>query len=128
MDNDTITITMGDGTYNGLTTVPSGGYTLDVPSTKEFVEDLLDEYVMNEVVIDYRVQAHELLKMKEDNPNFADDIKENIAKDMARNISKKISYTKRYDLDADRHNFRGRAWVFTKEELIEFIKKVRQDV
>lgn len=101
---------------------------LNNPITNKDIESILDEYVCNEVLIEHRVQEQELLKLKTDNPNFVDSIKETIAKDMARQLVKKISFTKKYDVNIDVHNFRGRAWVFTKEELYELIKKVREDV
>ena len=66
--------------------------------------------------------------MKEQNVDYADAIKENMAKNFARDVTKKISYTKKFEQDTFTHSFRGRAWVFTKEELINLIEDIKNGV
>ena len=88
-------------------------------------EDLLDKYEFNKVVVDHKVQAQELLKLKEVAPDYANEIKENLAKNAARDMIKKVTFTKKHDKDADVHHFIGRVWCFTEQELKDFIKEVR---
>ncbi len=80
-------------------------------------EDLLDEYAMNRFAIDHKVTAQELLKLQEVAPDYAKEIKEKIAKNLAREIATKVSYTKKHDKDSDVHHFIGRVWVFSEDEL-----------
>jgi hypothetical protein len=89
------------------------------------IDDFLDEHIMNRVTIDHKVQEHELMKLKETTPTYADDIKETLSRNMSRDIMKKITFTKKHDKDADVHHFIGRAWVFTEEELKQIIKEAR---
>jgi hypothetical protein len=89
------------------------------------MEDLFDTWELNRVTVDHKVAGHEFLKLKEVAPNYADEIKENLAKTATRDIMKKMSFTKKLDKDADVHHFIGRVWVFTEEELKSFIKDVR---
>lgn len=80
-------------------------------------EDPLDSHVMCKFTVDHKVTDAELLKLKEVAPDYAKEIKENIARNLARDISNKITYTKKHDKDTDVHHFIGRVWVFTEEEL-----------
>lgn len=89
------------------------------------VDDFLDEHIMNRVTIDHKVTEHELMKLKEVAPDYANEIKENLAKNAARDIMKKVTFTKKHDKDADVHHFIGRVWCFTEQELKDFIKEVR---
>jgi len=75
--------------------------------------EILDRYSFNKITIDHKVQEQELLKLKETVPTYADEIKENLARNMSRDIMKKMTFTKRHDKDADVHHFLGRVWVFT---------------
>lgn len=88
-------------------------------------EDLMDKWIMNRITIDHKVQEQELLKLKEVAPDYANEIKENLAKNASRDIMKKLTFTKKHDKDADVHHFIGRVWCFTEQELKEFIKEVR---
>ena len=113
--------------YPGLLTVANGasaitGATITANTisnvvSKLAVEDILDEYEFNRVAVDYKVTAQELLKLKETAPDYAQEIKESIAKGISREVVSKITYTKKHDKDADVHHFIGRVWVFTDEEL-----------
>ena len=86
------------------------------------IDYVLDTYEMNQVVVEHKLQEQELLKLKETTPDFADHIKVNLTKATAEKIVQKMAFTKTKDKDMDVHSFRGRVWVFTKEELIDLIR------
>ncbi len=88
-------------------------------------DDLLDKYEFNKLTVDHKVSAHELLKLKDTVPTYADEIKENLAKNASRELIKKITFTKKHDVDSDVHHFIGRVWVFTEEELRKLIEEVK---
>jgi len=88
-------------------------------------DDLLDKYEFNKLTVDHKVAAHELLKLKDTVPTYADEIKENLAKNASRELVKKMTFTKKHDVDSDVHHFIGRVWVFTEEELKKFIEEVK---
>jgi hypothetical protein len=89
------------------------------------IEDLMEKWIMNRVTIDHKVQEQELMKLKEVAPDYANEIKENLAKNAARDMIKKVTFTKKHDKDADVHHFIGRVWCFTEQELKDFIKEAR---
>ena len=68
------------------------------------------------------------LKLKETNVDYGDHIKENLAKACARDLMKKMTFTKKQELDTFVHSFRGRVWVFNKEELKQLIKDIKNGV
>jgi len=109
---DTITISNTSGSYG---TIAMGVIT----------DDLLDKYEFNKLTVDHKVSAHELLKLKDTVPTYADEIKENLAKNASRELVKKMTFTKKHDVDSDVHHFIGRVWVFTEEELKKFIEEVK---
>lgn len=129
-------VTMDDGnlkmvTPTGMVTIASGG-SITAPITTsstitltDTTEDLMERWIMNRVTIDHKVQEHELLKLKEVAPDYANEIKENLTKNAVRDIIKKVTFTKKHDKDADVHHFIGRVWCFTEQELKEFIKEAR---
>jgi hypothetical protein len=88
-------------------------------------DNLLDKYEFNKLTVDHKVSAHELLKLKDTVPTYADEIKENLAKNASRELVKKITFTKKHDIDSDVHHFIGRVWVFTEEELRKLIEEVK---
>lgn len=96
--------------------------------TQPNTQDYLDRYALNEFVVEHRLQEQELLKLKEQNVDYGDAIKENMAKNMARDVIKKVSFTKKFEQDTFVHSFRGRCWVFTKEELINLIQDIKNGV
>lgn len=98
--------------------------TLIMPPTT--TEDLLERYELNYVTVEHKVAAHELLKLKEVAPTYADEIKENLSRNVAREIIKKTSFTKKLDVDADVHHFIGRVWVFTDEEIKKLIEEAKR--
>ena len=138
--NDTITLTSSGGTMDdmgiitttgispltigaaGTYTIGGSGSTITLGTTEE---DILDTWEMNRVTVDHKVTAHELIKLKDTVPTYADEIKENLTKNMSRDIIKKMTFTKRHDIDSDVHHFIGRVWVFTEDELKSLIRDVK---
>ena len=107
------------GPITSAITMPIGNSGLGVSggAFNTWVEDPLDKYAMNRFAVDHKVTAQELLKLQEVAPDYAKEIKENIAKNLGREIATKVSYTKKHDKDTDVHHFIGRVWVFSEEEL-----------
>ena len=88
-------------------------------------QELLDERELNLLVIEHKMQEQEMLKLKDSVPDYADHIKHNIAKEAAKEVVKKMTFTKKKLPDEDTHHFIGRVYVFTKEELIKLIEDAR---
>lgn len=110
---------------SSVTTTTMSGSIGSITISSEQTEDLMEKWIFNRVTIDHKVQEQELMKLKEVAPDYANEIKENLSKNAARDIIKKMSFTKKHDKDADVHHFIGRVWVFTEEELKQFIKEAR---
>jgi hypothetical protein len=109
-------------------TIPLGAITGSTISANAFtqapnIDDILDECVMNRIAIDHKVSAAELLKLQAVAPDYASEIKENIAKNLAREVAKKVTYTKKHNKDTDVHHFIGRVWVFTEDELKSLLER-----
>jgi hypothetical protein len=121
------TTTMTDAITSSITIGGTGSTSYGTltmsPST---TEDLLDRYELNYVTVEHKVTAHELLKLKEVAPTYADEIKENLSRSVAREIIKKTSFTKKLDINTDVHHFIGRVWVFTDEEIKKLIEEARR--
>jgi hypothetical protein len=119
-------LTAGAGVNNAWVTTAqangvSGGFTFNVNP-----DDMLEKYEFNQFVVEHKVQEQELLTLKEQNVNYAEEIKEAMAKNCAREFIKKLSFSKKHDPDTSTHSFRGRVWVFTREELVNLIEDVKQ--
>lgn len=135
MDN---TMQSGSISAGGLTTLPVGSLTISTSNTTTTgvigaigsmttsSEELLDRYELCQLVINHKVAEFELMKIRETQPDYADIIKENLSKMAARDIIKKMTFTKKKDTDSDTHHFMGRVWVFTKEELLQLIEDARR--
>lgn len=141
--SDTITIgqTVGDIVYTGngvgintgagIATIGIGGAGSSTISTSAMgfgtfdMEDFLDIHTFNKITVEHKVQEQELMKLKETVPTYADEIKENLSKSLARDIIKKTTFTKKHNKDADVHHFLGRVWVFTEDELKNLINEAR---
>jgi hypothetical protein len=89
------------------------------------MEDFLDTHSFNKITVEHKVAEFELAKLKETVPTYADEIKENLSKNLARDIIKKTTFTKKHNVDSDTHHFLGRVWVFTEDELKNLIQGVR---
>lgn len=88
------------------------------------VDHILDKYELNRVAVDHKVTEAEILKLKEVAPDYVNEIKEKISRELARDIIKKTTFTKRKDEDTDVNHFIGRVWVFTEAELKDMIKEI----
>jgi hypothetical protein len=122
---DMITIT-ASGVTSGITmgsTYITSGPTISINTTS--AQELLDRREMNLIVVDHKVSEMEMMKLKEVQPDYADHIKENIAKKATREVINKMTFTKKKLLDDDTHHFYGRVYVFSKEELIQLIEEAR---
>jgi hypothetical protein len=104
----------GSTNFGTLTTAPTA------------VEDLLERYELNYVTVSHKVSEHEMIKLKEVAPDYAKEIKENLSRNVAREIINKTAFTKKIDVDADVHHFIGRVWVFSDEELKKLIEEARR--
>ena len=128
MDNTMVTSTAS----SGLVTMPVGSITISNTTTGAIgrmttpTEDLLERYELCQLIVNHKVSEHEMMKIKETQPDYADIIKENLSKMAARDIIKKMSFTKKKDIDSDTHHFMGKVWVFTKEELLQLIEDAKR--
>jgi hypothetical protein len=131
------TITLNDGNYsivtnNGLASIGINSWSAHnvvsaatpLPKITRTVNEIMDEHSLNRIAVDHKVTAAELLKLQEVAPDYACEIKENISKNLARDIAKKVMFKKKHDKDADVHHFIGRVWVFTDDELKELLQNV----
>jgi len=126
---DTITI-IGGGTASGVftttgvnTTPLYGSITSSsISLPKASLDYLLDTYEMNQIVVEHKLQEQELMTLRTADVDFANHIKANLTKTTAERIVQKMSFTKVKDPNMDVTSFRGRVWVFTKDELEQLIK------
>ena len=131
--NDDLTIgsiTIGSsGDYGVVTANGISPLTISTSSVHNLtywdVDDFLESHIMNRVTVSHKVQEQELMKLKEVAPDYANEIKENIAKNAARDMVKKLTFTKKHDKEADVHHFIGRVWLFTEEELKTLLQEAR---
>ena len=138
--NNTAEVTIGAGLTTGTMIGATGSNYITSAVTNTGVinntlnmglpslEDIVDRYAFNEFVVEHRVQEHELLKLKEVNVDYADAIKDNLSKKCSKDLMKKMTFTKKHEKDSDTHSFRGRVWVFTKEELTNMIQEIRNGI
>jgi hypothetical protein len=120
-------INMDTGSVSISTT--GSGYATVSSSSLSFggfdMEDFLDTHSFNKITVEHKVAEFELAKLKETVPTYADEIKENLSKNLARDIIKKTTFTKKHNVDSDTHHFLGRVWVFTEDELKNLINEAR---
>lgn len=109
-------ITTGTKVYTNTGTVG----TMQMP--KASIDYLLDTYEMNQIVVEHKLQEQELMTLKNADVDFANHIKVNLTNRTAERIVQKMSFTKVKDPNMDVTSFRGRIWVFTKDELEQLIK------
>lgn len=119
----------GNGIGTGSLTVSTSGTTAVSSSSLSFggfdMEDFLDTHSFNKITVEHKVAEFELAKLRETVPTYADEIKENLSKNLARDIIKKATFTKKHNVDSDTHHFLGRVWVFTEGELKDLINEAR---
>jgi hypothetical protein len=97
-------------------------------SIRTSADEIFDRYSLNEFLVEHRVQEFELMKLRETTVDYADVIKNNLAKTASKEIIKKMTFTKKHEIDSDTHSFRGRVWVFTKDELNKMIEEIRNGI
>ena len=121
--DDSVTITSyPTGT---ITTTSATSYgTISLSPTA--VEDLMERHELNLLTVEHKVTEFELMKLKDTVPTYADEIKENLSRNLSREIIKKASFTKKRDVDADVHHFIGRVWVFTEDELKKLLEEAKR--
>lgn len=88
-------------------------------------EEILDKFEMNQVVVEHKVAEHELMKLKTDQPDYADQIKQALGVNATTKIIEKMTFTKKKNMDTDVNHFIGRVWVFNKDEMETLIKEIR---
>ena len=118
MDTGSVSISTTGSTYGTVSSssLSFGGFDM---------EDFLDTHSFNKITVEHKVAEFELAKLKETVPTYADEIKENLSKNLARDIIKKTTFTKKHNVDNDTHHFLGRVWVFTEDELRNLINEAR---
>ena len=115
----TMPMTMGSATI----TTSSNTVPMRTPA-----EVILDRYQLNEITVQHRVQEFEMMKLRESNVDYAKIIKENLSKLASEEVTNKMTFTKKTEINTDTHSFRGRVWVFSKEELIKMIEEIRNGI
>ena len=118
------TIIGGAGTST-ISTMSGTGNTFAMRTPTEVI---LDRYQLNELTVQHRVQEFELMKLRESNVDYATEIKRNLAKMASEEVTNKMTFTKKTEVNTDTHSFRGRVWVFSKEELIKMIEEIRNGI
>ena len=126
--DDSVTITsyptaLNGGAMTGTITATSYG-TISLSPTA--LEDLMERHELNLLTVEHKVTEFELMKLKDTVPTYADEIKENLSRNLSREIIKKASFTKKRDIDADVHHFIGRVWVFTEDELKKLLEEAKR--
>jgi len=122
----TITLPMTMGSVSSITTTAGG--TGSISPMRTPAEVILDRYQLNEITVQHRVQEFELMKLRESNVDYATEIKHNLAKHASEEVTSKMTFTKKTEINTDTHSFRGRVWVFSKEELIKMIEEIRNGI
>jgi hypothetical protein len=118
----TITPTMDSITIGAVSSASYGTISLSPTA----VEDLMERHELNLLTVEHKVTEFELMKLKDTVPTYADEIKENLSRNLSREIIKKASFTKKRDVDADVHHFIGRVWVFTEDELKKLLEEAKR--
>jgi hypothetical protein len=121
----TITLPMTMGSATITTAITNSG---SITPMRTPAEVILDRYQLNELTVQHRVQEFELIKLRESNVDYATEIKRNLSKMASEEVTNKMSFTKKTEIDSDTHSFRGRVWVFSKEELIKMIEEIRNGI
>jgi hypothetical protein len=120
------TVSIASGGFSGASTITTG--TGSITPMRTPAEVILDRYQLNEITVQHRVQEFELIKLRESNVDYATEIKHNLAKYASEEVTNKMTFTKKTDIDSDTHSFRGRVWVFSKEELVKMIEDIRNGI
>ena len=108
-----------------ITTIPTSTSYGTISAAPTATEDLMERHELNLLTVEHKVTEFELMKLKDTVPTYADEIKENLSRNLAREIIKKASFTKKRDIDTDVHHFIGRVWVFTEDELKKILEEAK---
>ena len=122
------TISIAPNTVTMGTITTSSGGTGSITPMRTPAEVILDRYALNELTVEHRVQEFELMKLRESNVDYAEIIKQNLSKMASEEVTRKMTFTKKTQVDSDTHSFRGRIWVFSKEELVQMIEEIRNGI
>lgn len=122
--NSSVTISSSPMTMGSASTITTG----TISPMRTPAEVILDRYQLNELTVQHRVQEFELMKLRESNVDYATEIKHNLAKMASEEVTNKMTFTKKTEMDSDTHSFRGRVWVFSKEELLKMIEEIRNGI
>jgi hypothetical protein len=122
--NSSVTITSSPMMMGSASTITTSS---NIPMRTP-AEVILDRYQLNEITVQHRVQEFELMKLRESNVDYADEIKKNLAKWASEEVTNRMTFTKKTEINTDTHSFRGRVWVFSKEELIKMIEEIRNGI
>jgi hypothetical protein len=122
--NSSVTITSSPMMMGSASTITTSS---NIPMRTP-AEVILDRYQLNEITVQHRVQEFEMMKLRESNVDYATEIKRNLAKMASEEVTNKMTFTKKTEMDSDTHSFRGRVWVFSKEELIKMIEEIRNGI
>jgi hypothetical protein len=123
-----------DMSTSGTITMPVGSATIttagmgSITPMRTPAEVILDRYQLNEITVQHRVQEFEMMKLRESNVDYATEIKRNLAKYASEEVTNKMTFTKKTEIGSDTHSFRGRVWVFSKEELVKMIEDIRNGI
>jgi hypothetical protein len=126
--NSSATISIAPNNLTMGTITTSSGGTGSITPMRTPAEVILDRYQLNELTVQHRVQEFELLKLRESNVDYATEIKHNLAKMASEEVTNKMTFTKKTEINTDTHSFRGRVWVFSKEELLKMIEEIRNGI
>jgi hypothetical protein len=124
-NNSTISIAPSSITMGSITTATGTG---SISPMRTPIEVILDRYQLNEITVQHRVQEFEMMKLRESNVDYATEIKRNLAKHASEEVTNKMTFTKKTEIGSDTHSFRGRVWVFSKEELVKMIEEIRNGI
>jgi hypothetical protein len=123
--NSSVTISSSPMMMGSVSTVTTSS---NITPMRTPAEVILDRYQLNEITVQHRVQEFELMKLRESNVDYADEIKKNLAKWASEEVTNRMTFTKKTEINTDTHSFRGRVWVFSKEELIKMIEEIRNGI
>jgi hypothetical protein len=123
--NSSATISIAPMSMSSASTITTSSSSIAMRTPTEVI---LDRYQLNEITVQHRVQEFELMKLRESNVDYATEIKRNLSKYASEEVTNKMTFTKRTDQNTDTHSFRGRVWVFSKEELIKMIEEIRNGI
>ena len=126
--NSSATISIAPNNLTMGTITTSSGGTGSITPMRTPTEVILDRYQLNELTVQHRVQEFELMKLRESNVDYATEIKHNLAKMASEEVTNKMTFTKKTEVNTDTHSFRGRVWVFSKEELVKMIEEIRNGI